>query len=110
MDIDPSTLPQDGMKRGGGWSVITGWGRATISRKDKRLWQTLNRKSACLSCAWGTGGQNGGFAMSSGSRCCVVSKAWKRSGPNCCPQFLELCLSVAVWWTCGSWIHPLVTG
>ena len=61
MDIDSNTLPQGGIKRGGGWSVITGWGRATISRRGKRLWQTLNHKSACLSCAWGTGGQNGGF-------------------------------------------------
>ena len=41
--------------------MITGWGRATFSRSGKRLWQTLNHKSACLSCAWGTGGQNGGF-------------------------------------------------
>ena len=61
MDVDPSQLPTDGIKRGGGWSVITGWGRATFSRRGKRLWQTLNHKSACLSCAWGTGGQNGGF-------------------------------------------------
>ena len=61
MDVDPSKLPLDSSKRGGGWSVITGWGRATFSRKGKRLWQTLNHKSACLSCAWGTGGQNGGF-------------------------------------------------
>ncbi|ABI46698.1 oxidoreductase alpha (molybdopterin) subunit [Synechococcus sp. CC9311] len=61
MDVDPSKLPLDDSKRGGGWSVITGWGRATFSRKGKRLWQTLNHKSACLSCAWGTGGQNGGF-------------------------------------------------
>ena len=61
MDVNPTQLPIDGVKRGGGWSVITGWGRATISRKGKRLWQTLNHKSACLSCAWGTGGQNGGF-------------------------------------------------
>lgn len=61
MDVDPSMLPLDSSKRGGGWSVITGWGRATFSRKGKRLWQTLNHKSACLSCAWGTGGQNGGF-------------------------------------------------
>jgi len=61
MDVDPSQLPTDGIKRGGGWSVITGWGRATLSRKGKRLWQTLNHQSACLSCAWGTGGQNGGF-------------------------------------------------
>ena len=55
MDIDPNRLPTDGMKRGGGWSVITGWGRATLSRSGKKLWQTLNHKSACLSCAWGTG-------------------------------------------------------
>lgn len=61
MDVDPSQLPTDGIKRGGGWSVISGWGRATLSRKGKRLWQTLNHQSACLSCAWGTGGQNGGF-------------------------------------------------
>jgi molybdopterin-dependent oxidoreductase alpha subunit len=61
MNVDPRKLPLDGIKRGGGWSVITGWGRATFSRKGKRLWQTLNHKSACLSCAWGTGGQNGGF-------------------------------------------------
>ena len=61
MDVEQSDLPLDGMKRGGGWSVITGWGRATFSRRGKRLWQTLNHKSACLSCAWGTGGQNGGF-------------------------------------------------
>lgn len=61
MDVDPSKLPLNSSKRGGGWSVITGWGRATFSRKGKRLWQTLNHKSACLSCAWGTGGQNGGF-------------------------------------------------
>jgi molybdopterin-dependent oxidoreductase alpha subunit len=26
-----------------------------------KLWQTLTHKSACLSCAWGTGGQKGGF-------------------------------------------------
>lgn len=61
MDVDPSQLPTDGIKRGGGWSVISEWGRATLSRKGKRLWQTLNHQSACLSCAWGTGGQNGGF-------------------------------------------------
>ena len=61
MDVDPSQLPTDGIRRGGGRSVITGWGRATFSRRGKRLWQTLTHKSACLSCAWGTGGQNGGF-------------------------------------------------
>jgi molybdopterin-dependent oxidoreductase alpha subunit len=46
---------------GGGWPVIEGWARSTLSPSGPRLWQTLNHKSACLSCAWGTGGQNGGF-------------------------------------------------
>jgi molybdopterin-dependent oxidoreductase alpha subunit len=46
---------------GGGWPLIDGWARATLSPNGPRLWQTLNHKSACLSCAWGTGGQNGGF-------------------------------------------------
>jgi len=46
---------------GGGWPLIDGWARATLSPSGLRLWQTLNHKSACLSCAWGTGGQNGGF-------------------------------------------------
>jgi molybdopterin-dependent oxidoreductase alpha subunit len=46
---------------GGGWPLIEGWARATLSPTGLRLWQTLNHKSACLSCAWGTGGQNGGF-------------------------------------------------
>jgi molybdopterin-dependent oxidoreductase alpha subunit len=41
--------------------VIDGWARATLSPSGPRLWQTLTHKSACLSCAWGTGGQNGGF-------------------------------------------------
>ena len=46
---------------GGGWPLIDGWARATLSPAGPRLWQTLNHNSACLSCAWGTGGQNGGF-------------------------------------------------
>ena len=60
-EIDSATLHPEALKRGGGWSVIAGWAKASLSRKGKRLWQTLNHKSACLSCAWGTGGQNGGF-------------------------------------------------
>jgi molybdopterin-dependent oxidoreductase alpha subunit len=46
---------------GGGWPLIEGWARATLSPTGPRLWQTLTHRSACLSCAWGTGGQNGGF-------------------------------------------------
>ncbi|KEF42028.1 MAG: oxidoreductase [Cyanobium sp. CACIAM 14] len=46
---------------GGGWPLIDGWARATLSPGGPKLWQTLNHRSACLSCAWGTGGQKGGF-------------------------------------------------
>ena len=61
MDVNADKLPGADVKPGGGWSVITGWARASLSSRGKRLWSTLNHKSACLSCAWGTGGQNGGF-------------------------------------------------
>ncbi len=46
---------------GGGWPLIAGWAKASLGRRGTRLWKTLNHNSACLSCAWGTGGQNGGF-------------------------------------------------
>ena len=49
------------MASGGGWPLIDGWARATLTPEGPRLWQTLTHRSACLSCAWGTGGQNGGF-------------------------------------------------
>ncbi len=47
---------------GGGLPIIKYWAAQTISPAGSKLWQTLNHKSACLSCAWGTGGQKGGFA------------------------------------------------
>ena len=47
---------------GGGWPVIDGWAKASLSLQGPLLWSTLLHKSACLSCAWGTGGQNGGFS------------------------------------------------
>ncbi len=56
----PSPAPEDA-SGGGGWPLIDGWARASLSPTGPRLWQTLNHRSACLSCAWGTGGQNGGF-------------------------------------------------
>ena len=51
---------------GGGLPVIQYWLEKTLSPKGLRLWQTLNHKSACLSCAWGTGGQKGGFVNEAG--------------------------------------------
>ena len=55
-----SPAPEDATA-GGGWPLIDGWARASLSPTGPRLWQTLTHQSACLSCAWGTGGQNGGF-------------------------------------------------
>ena len=56
-----STPTPEDASSGGGWPLIEGWARATLSPTGPRLWQTLTHRSACLSCAWGTGGQNGGF-------------------------------------------------
>lgn len=46
---------------GGGWPVIQYWAEHTLSPEGPQLWQKLMHKSACLPCAWGTGGQKGGF-------------------------------------------------
>ncbi|MGH1396429.1 MAG: FdhF/YdeP family oxidoreductase [Trichormus sp.] len=51
---------------GGGLPVIQYWVEQTLSPQGFKLWQTLNHKSACLSCAWGTGGQQGGFVNEAG--------------------------------------------
>lgn len=53
---------------GGGVSVIQYWAEHTLSPEGPKLWQTLTHKSACLSCAWGTGGQKGGFADETGEK------------------------------------------
>jgi molybdopterin-dependent oxidoreductase alpha subunit len=46
---------------GGGLPVVKYWAEQTLTPDGARLWKTLLHKSACLSCAWGTGGQKGGF-------------------------------------------------
>ncbi|MEM8810738.1 MAG: FdhF/YdeP family oxidoreductase, partial [Cyanobacteria bacterium P01_G01_bin.38] len=46
---------------GGGLSVIQYWAQHTLAPEGPQVWKTLLHKSACLSCAWGTGGQKGGF-------------------------------------------------
>ncbi|MEB3260877.1 MAG: FdhF/YdeP family oxidoreductase [Cyanobacteriota bacterium] len=67
MSSDPSVPPApENPPSGGGWPLIEGWARASLSPSGPRLWQTLIHKSACLSCAWGTGGQKGGFHDESG--------------------------------------------
>jgi len=53
-------------KMGGGLPIIEFWAEHTLSPSGPKLWKTLLHKSACLSCAWGTGGQKGGFTNESG--------------------------------------------
>ncbi|MBE9011954.1 FdhF/YdeP family oxidoreductase [Pseudanabaenaceae cyanobacterium LEGE 13415] len=55
-------LPQSG----GGMAVVQYWAEKTLSPDGVKIWQTLFHKSACLSCAWGTGGQKGGFVNEDG--------------------------------------------
>lgn len=53
---------------GGGLPIIEYWAEHTLSPEGAKLWQTLLHKSACLSCAWGTGGQKGGFTNEEGEK------------------------------------------
>ncbi len=53
---------------GGGLPVIEYWAKNTLSPKGPPVWKTLLHKSACLSCAWGTGGQKGGFTNEAGEK------------------------------------------
>ena len=63
-----NNLPENksNSQAGGGLPVIQYWVEKTLSPQGLQLWQTLNHKSACLSCAWGTGGQKGGFVNEAG--------------------------------------------
>ena len=54
---------QSNSEAGGGLSVIQYWVEKTLSPQGLKLWQTLNHKSAGLSCAWGTGGQKEALSM-----------------------------------------------
>ncbi|GAP93895.1 putative formate dehydrogenase oxidoreductase protein [Leptolyngbya sp. NIES-2104] len=47
-------------------AVVQYWAEQTLSPDGVKIWQTLFHKSACLSCAWGTGGQKGGFVNEDG--------------------------------------------
>jgi molybdopterin-dependent oxidoreductase alpha subunit len=51
---------------GGGMPVIQYWAEHTLSPDGPQIWKTLLHKSACISCAWGTGGQKGGFVNEEG--------------------------------------------
>jgi hypothetical protein len=97
---------------GGGWPLIDGWARATLSPSGLRLWQTLNHKSACLSCAWGTGGQNGGFRDELGEplqRCLKSVEAIQAELMPAVPR-AGRCLPAARSRRCGSSIPTPATG
>ena len=51
-----------GLAIGGGLPVIQQWADYTLTPQGPKVWETLFQKSACLSCAWGAGGQKGGFS------------------------------------------------
>jgi molybdopterin-dependent oxidoreductase alpha subunit len=49
------------MVTGGGWKAIRSVLRYSARIGPLKLWQALRSKNACKACAFGTGGQNGGF-------------------------------------------------
>jgi molybdopterin-dependent oxidoreductase alpha subunit len=67
-EIDLGKQNDNTPDRGGGLPVIEYWAKHTLSPDGTKLWQTLSHKSACLSCAWGTGGQRGGFTNEDGEK------------------------------------------
>ncbi|MBL1209053.1 FdhF/YdeP family oxidoreductase [Geminocystis sp. GBBB08] len=46
---------------GGGLPLLQYWLEKSVSPQGLKIWEKLNHQSSCLSCAWGTGGQKGGF-------------------------------------------------
>jgi len=66
--MEPEPTGETTPEMGGGLPVIGYWAKQTLSPTGPKLWQTLLHKSACLSCAWGTGGQKGGFTNEDGEK------------------------------------------
>ncbi|NER82455.1 MAG: FdhF/YdeP family oxidoreductase [Leptolyngbya sp. SIO1D8] len=56
-----SSQHHPGLAIGGGLPVIQQWTDYTLSPQGPKIWDVLLQKSTCLSCAWGAGGQKGGF-------------------------------------------------
>jgi molybdopterin-dependent oxidoreductase alpha subunit len=59
--VNSSSSQESQPSVGGGLPVIQYWAEHTLSADGVKIWKNLLHKSACLSCAWGTGGQKGGF-------------------------------------------------
>lgn len=60
------TKSTNSFSTGGGLPVIQYWLEKSVSPQGVKIWEKLNHKSSCLSCAWGTGGQKGGFVNEAG--------------------------------------------
>jgi len=86
-------LPHPGYPIGGGLPVLEQWMSHTATPAGPKIWQTLFHKSACLSCAWGTGGQKGGFRNEVGEalqRCAKsVESIAAEVQPGIRPHFFE---------------------
>lgn len=67
-DHSAQAKAHSGKDIGGGLPVIEYWAKQTLSPEGPAVWKALLHKSACLSCAWGTGGQKGGFINEEGEK------------------------------------------
>src|SRR5690606_5530548 len=54
------------MTTGGGFKAIKSVLRYTAQIGPLRLWQAVNSRNACKACAFGTGGQRGGYHNETG--------------------------------------------
>ena len=91
--MEPEPAGETTPEMGGGLPVIGYWAKQTLSPAGPKLWQTLLHKSACLSCAWGTGGQKGGFINEDGEniqRCMKSVEAIAAEiQPGVAPDFFD---------------------
>jgi molybdopterin-dependent oxidoreductase alpha subunit len=67
-DTETTGYSNDAPDIGGGLPIIQYWAEHTLSPEGPKLWKTLLHHSSCLSCAWGTGGQKGGFTNEEGEK------------------------------------------
>ncbi len=92
-DTQKQTAAGSGQSIGGGLPVIEYWAKHTLAPEGPKVWQTLLHKSACLFCAWGTGGQKGGFTNEAGEtlqRCAKsVESIVAELQPPIKPHFFE---------------------
>jgi molybdopterin-dependent oxidoreductase alpha subunit len=59
--VSDQTSTKNLPKAGGGMPVVQYWAEHLLAPNGPKILQTLSHQSACLSCAWGAGGQKGGF-------------------------------------------------